>query len=142
MSINIVQFKDGKYGIRKGWLIYKYRDLYGGSTWKIDNGSQDFIESCKTMNKKRILGLYNNLINPVDDDGVPIDPVELLNTLDPIQAMGNMGGIGIVEINPVEGDDDDLGVDVPVNPEHQAQPAAGEPGIQVHNNNPNYILRA
>lgn len=44
-NIKIVQFHNGKYGIRRGWLFHEYRDLIHGYWWSLES---KFIYDCMT----------------------------------------------------------------------------------------------
>jgi hypothetical protein len=63
--MKIVQFKDGQYAIRSGWVFYFYKDLKGSGWLSL---SSRWIEDCKTPNLKDIQCHLNSLI----DKGKPI----------------------------------------------------------------------
>jgi hypothetical protein len=79
--MKIVKFKDGKYGIRRGWhwwIGYEYKDLTSGYWWHA--GGSEVQKSCKSPD----LDLVQKILTEMTDMGTPIDkpekPKELWNT--------------------------------------------------------------
>ena len=59
--MKLVRFKDGMYGIRKGfWPFYRYKDLLTVRRW-LSQGSSSFID-CRGP-KEYIMDLFNKLID-------------------------------------------------------------------------------
>ena len=43
--VKLVKFEDGKFGIRRGFIVYQYRDLQHPEYWWHSSGK--FFPSCK-----------------------------------------------------------------------------------------------
>lgn len=64
--MKIVKFKDGKYGIKRGWWIFtEYRDMDGWDHWW---SYKDHVErNAKTESLETCERIYNRLIAKAED---------------------------------------------------------------------------
>ena len=73
--MKIVKFKDGSYGIRRGWLFgYEYKDLRGSFWWRI---SETYFIDCKGT-KEQVMKFYRNK----NDKGTVLSLADLVNESD------------------------------------------------------------
>jgi hypothetical protein len=63
-SMKIVKFKNGTYGIRKGWLFYRYRDLELNYWWPL---SSKYFKDCQAS-----LEIVQNAFDGMQDKGTPL----------------------------------------------------------------------
>lgn len=50
--MKLVKFRDGKYGVRRGWLTFKFFDFTGGGCWWPLNKYPEFASSCRVEKQK------------------------------------------------------------------------------------------
>lgn len=69
-KFRLVKFKDGKFGARRGWLLYQFLDLYDPKlyTW---TSSYAKIKHCKGTEAqvKEAIKIYNNYKAIKNDNG-------------------------------------------------------------------------
>ena len=58
--MQIVKFKNGTYGIRKGIFFYKYKDLVAKKGYWWDRASEFYNSSCQDT-KEKVEIIYTNL---------------------------------------------------------------------------------
>jgi len=58
-NIKLVKFSDGKYGVRKGFILHKYVDFYTTGFWW--SSSSQFMRDCRTADYERAMTMYEAL---------------------------------------------------------------------------------
>ena len=61
-NLRLVQFSDGFYAIRKGWIFHSYKDLCSGDIIWLGKESIYFRDCCKHNNYEYVLKKYEQLI--------------------------------------------------------------------------------
>jgi hypothetical protein len=51
-NIKVVQFANGKYGIRRGWFFHEYRDFVHAFWWPLDS---KYIHDCMSEDYAGVL---------------------------------------------------------------------------------------
>ena len=79
--MKIVKFGDGKYGLRKGLIFYRYLDLQGGDYWWEKNGY--YFATCRGSKERA-----EEMFGIKSDAGTPLEPSfldKLINTIKSIE---------------------------------------------------------
>lgn len=58
-NLRLVQFSDGFYAIRKGWIFYSYKDLCSRDIWWTKGDV--YFRDCKHNNYEYVLEKYEQL---------------------------------------------------------------------------------
>lgn len=77
--MKIVKFRDGKFGIRCGWIFYSYMgDSIDSPHWW---SGKEYIEKYCHMSLERVQTIWKKLTNPEPkvgfDYGIPLDHSEI-----------------------------------------------------------------